>query len=127
MNKNLLIGVRKRTLMGLFLAAALGPFAICLAQAAASPATQVMSFGENIWGQLGNAGYTESNPTPTAVTLPGVIGRPIQVAAGEDHSIVLTSGGQIYTFGTGGLGSGNRYSEFRSPWRSPCPAPRAPL
>jgi alpha-tubulin suppressor-like RCC1 family protein len=104
-----------RRLAGVVLATALVPFAICLPPAAASPSKQVVSFGENIWGQLGNAGYAESDPTPDAVTLPGATGRPTQVAVGEDHSIVLTSGGQIYTFGTGGLGSGNRYSEFRSP------------
>lgn len=95
--------------------AMLAPFAICLPQAAAGSSMQVMSFGENIWGQLGNAGYVESAPTPAAVTLPGATGSPTQVAAGADHSIVLTSGGQIYTFGTGGLGSGNLFSEFRAP------------
>jgi alpha-tubulin suppressor-like RCC1 family protein len=86
-----------------------------LPQAAASSPGQVVSFGENIWGQLGNAGLAQSDPTPDAVTLPGATGSPVQVAVGEDHSIVLTSSGQIYTFGTGGLGSGNRFSEFRTP------------
>jgi alpha-tubulin suppressor-like RCC1 family protein len=105
--------VIKRSRIGVVLAVMLAPLAICLPQAAAN--SQVMSFGENIWGQLGNEGLAEDNPTPTVVTLPGATGSPMQVAVGEDHSIVLTSGGQIYTFGTGGLGSGNRFSEFRTP------------
>jgi alpha-tubulin suppressor-like RCC1 family protein len=115
MSRNRTIRATKRSGVAVVLAAVLAPFAICLPQAAASPPKQVVSFGENIWGQLGNAGYVESVPTPAAVTLPGATGSPVQVAAGTDHSIVLTSGGQIYTFGTGGLGSGNRYSEFRTP------------
>jgi alpha-tubulin suppressor-like RCC1 family protein len=97
------------------LAVVLAPLVICLSQAAADSPKQVVSFGENIWGQLGNAGYVESAPAPAAVTLPGATGSPTQVAVGEDHSIVLTSGGQVYTFGTGGLGSGNLFSEFRTP------------
>lgn len=101
--------------VGVVLVLVLAPFAICTSQAAANSSRLVMSFGENIWGQLGNAGLAESDPTPDAVTLPGAVGAPIRTAVGEDHSIVLTSGGQIYTFGTGGLGSGNRYSEFRTP------------
>jgi alpha-tubulin suppressor-like RCC1 family protein len=101
--------------MGVVLAIVLAPLAICLPQAAASSPKQVVSFGENIWGQLGNDGYVQDNPTPNAVALPSATGSPVQVAVGEDHSIVLTSGGQIYTFGTGGLGSGNRFSEFRTP------------
>jgi alpha-tubulin suppressor-like RCC1 family protein len=105
--------VSKRRGIAVVLAVVLAPLAICLPQAAAN--SQVMSFGENIWGQLGNEGLAESNPTPTVVTLPDAAGSPVQVAVGEDHSIVLTSGGQIYTFGTGGLGSGNRFSEFRTP------------
>jgi alpha-tubulin suppressor-like RCC1 family protein len=101
--------------MGVVSVVVLAPFAICASQAAANVTRPVMSFGENIWGQLGNAGYAESDPTPDAVTFPGAIGAPIQAAVGEEHSIVLTSGGQIYTFGTSGLGSGNQYSEFRTP------------
>ncbi len=101
--------------MGVILVSIFVLFGVCLTQAAAGSPTQVMSYGENIWGQLGNDGYVANNPTPTGVTLPGATGSPVQVAVGEDHSIVLTSSGQIYTFGTGGLGSGNRYSEFRTP------------
>jgi alpha-tubulin suppressor-like RCC1 family protein len=113
MKRDRTIRVNKHHQFGVVLAIVLAPLAICLPQAAAS--SQVMSFGENIWGQLGNEGLAESNPTPTVVTLPGATGSPVQVAVGEDHSVVLTSGGQIYTFGTGGLGSGNRFSEFRTP------------
>ncbi len=101
-------------------AAVLAPLAIGLPQAVASRPKEVVSFGENIWGQLGNDGYAQDNPTPNAITLPSGEGSsgegsPVQVAVGADHSIVLTSGGQIYTFGTGGLGGGNIYDEFRTP------------
>jgi alpha-tubulin suppressor-like RCC1 family protein len=63
---------------------------------------QLYAFGSNSLGQLGNATNDktpEPNPTPTLVTLPGAVGQVVQIAAGEAHSLVLTSGGQLYTFG----------------------------
>jgi alpha-tubulin suppressor-like RCC1 family protein len=110
--------IRKRTCggVGVVLLLVLLPFATRTPLAlAASPPGQVMDFGENIWGQLGNGGTANGDPNPQVVTLAGLDGSPVQVAAGTDHNIVLTSGGQIYTFGVSGLGSGNRYSEFRMP------------
>ena len=63
---------------------------------------QLYGFGDNQYGQLGNAtnnvGNTP-NPTPTLVALPGESGTVTQVAAGYDHSLAVTSSGQLYAFG----------------------------
>ena len=63
---------------------------------------QLYGFGDNQYGQLGNAtnnvGNTP-NPTPTLVTLPAESGTVTQVAAGYDHSLAVTSSGQLYAFG----------------------------
>jgi alpha-tubulin suppressor-like RCC1 family protein len=53
-------------------------------------------------GQLCNAvnnGTTKPNPTPIPVTLPGALGPVTQVAAGVNHSLAVTAGGQLYAFG----------------------------
>ena len=63
---------------------------------------QVYAFGSNRYGQLGNPANTASdtpNPTPTLVTLPGQVGTVTQISAGMAHSLVATSGGQVYAFG----------------------------
>jgi alpha-tubulin suppressor-like RCC1 family protein len=66
---------------------------------------QLYAFGNNLWGQLGNAtndgmsGYEANNPTPTLVTLPGETGPVTQAAAGGPDSLALTSTGQLYAFG----------------------------
>ncbi len=64
---------------------------------------QVFAFGRNHFGQLGNSvniGTENPNPTPTLVTLPGAGGTVTQIAAGSGHSLVLTSTGQLYAFGS---------------------------
>ena len=72
---------------------------------------QLYAFGSNAYGQLGiaaNSGMATPNPTPTLVGLPGAIGAITQIAAGDSHSLVLTSSGQLYAFGlnaSGALGS----------------------
>jgi alpha-tubulin suppressor-like RCC1 family protein len=87
---------------------------------------QLYAFGENFYGQLGSAtnSATElSNPTPALVSLPGASGPVIQVAAGGDHSLALTSGGQLYAFGrnnTGQLGSAPNSGTFNP---NPIPTP----
>jgi alpha-tubulin suppressor-like RCC1 family protein len=63
---------------------------------------QLYAFGTNYHGQLGsatNSGKTLPNPTPTQVSLPGETGTISQIAAGGNHSLVLTSSGQLYAFG----------------------------
>jgi alpha-tubulin suppressor-like RCC1 family protein len=83
---------------------------------AAGPSAQVMDFGENLWGQLGDGPDPESDPSLKVVTFADATGSPVQVAAGWDHSMVVTSSGQVYTAGTGGaLGGGSRFDEFRHP------------
>ena len=72
---------------------------------------QLYAFGYNYYGQLGNAtnnGNPNPNPAPTLVGLPGAIGPVTQIAAGDLHSLALTSSGQLYAFGQnfyGQLGS----------------------
>jgi alpha-tubulin suppressor-like RCC1 family protein/DNA-binding beta-propeller fold protein YncE len=69
---------------------------------AVTAAGRLDAFGENEYGQLGdttdNLTYAP-NPQPTLVTLPGEVGPVIQAAAGHDHSLALTSTGQLYAFG----------------------------
>jgi alpha-tubulin suppressor-like RCC1 family protein len=80
-------------------AAAGGAFSLAVTESG-----QLYAFGENINGELGNptnnlAKELKPNPTPTLVTLPGEVGSVTRVAAGDRHSLVLTSGGQLYAFG----------------------------
>jgi alpha-tubulin suppressor-like RCC1 family protein len=73
---------------------------------------QLYAFGENYFGQLGSttnnhSGFDGSgtpNPTPTLVTLPGASGQATQLAAGQYHSLALTSSGQLYAFGLNDVG-----------------------
>ena len=63
---------------------------------------QLYAFGYNFYGELGstaNVGTGNPNPTPALVSLPGASGQVIQIAAGGDHSLALTSTGQLYAFG----------------------------
>ncbi len=77
---------------------------------------QLYAFGENRLGQLGSAANQHQNPTPTLVDLPGEDGPVVQVAAGEYHSLALTSSGQLYAFGSNRFGQlGNATSSETSP------------
>ncbi len=70
---------------------------------------QLYAFGGNRYGELGNAtnaGTQTPNPTPTPVVLSNASGQVVQIAAGIEHSLALTSTGQLYAFG------GNRYGEL---------------
>jgi alpha-tubulin suppressor-like RCC1 family protein len=70
---------------------------------------QLFGFGYNGSGQLGNgtnAGANVANYTPLAITLPGATGPAIRIAAGDSHALVLTSTGQLYSFGD------NEYGEL---------------
>jgi alpha-tubulin suppressor-like RCC1 family protein len=74
---------------------------------AVTSAGQLYAFGSNFNGQLGIAANVETskaNPTPSPVGLPGVTGPVTQVAAGIDHSLALTSTGQLYAFGSNSFG-----------------------
>ncbi|MGP8204902.1 MAG: putative Ig domain-containing protein [Acidimicrobiales bacterium] len=73
--------------------------------ASGAPATspgQLYAFGDNYYGQLGNAtntGANTANATPALVTLPGATGPAAQVAAGGNQTLVVTTTGQLYAFG----------------------------
>jgi alpha-tubulin suppressor-like RCC1 family protein len=83
------------------------------AAAPTSVAGQVFAFGLNNYGQLGstaNTGTRNANPTPTLVMLPGATGPVTEIATGSNHSLAVTSTGQLYAFGYnyyGQLGSAN--------------------
>jgi alpha-tubulin suppressor-like RCC1 family protein len=68
---------------------------------------QLYAFGDNWYGELGSAtnNFTHNaNPTPTLVELSGATGPVTQIAAGADHSLAVTSTGQLYAFGGNGAG-----------------------
>ncbi len=70
-------------------------------------AGQLFAFGLNNFGQLGsatNSGTEKPNPTPTLVTLPGATGPVMAAAASENHSLALTSTGQLFAFGLNNFG-----------------------
>ena len=70
---------------------------------------QLYAFGANQYGQLGKTANNNANPSPTPVTLPGATGTIAKIAAGGNHSLALTSTGQLYAFGFdyyGQLGNG---------------------
>jgi alpha-tubulin suppressor-like RCC1 family protein len=86
---------------------------------------RLYAFGENRYGQLGNAtndGSEAPNPAPAPVSVPGG-GRPIAVAAGAQHSLVLTSAGQVYAFGDNEDGQLGRIANAESANPNPSPAP----
>ena len=69
---------------------------------ALSASGQLYAFGENGCGQLGNTtnlGSAEPNPTPALVSVPGASGQIVQIAAGGESSLVLTSTGRLFGFG----------------------------
>uniref|UniRef100_A0A182YB42 Regulator of chromosome condensation n=1 Tax=Anopheles stephensi TaxID=30069 RepID=A0A182YB42_ANOST len=63
-------------------------------------AGEVYSFGSNQYGQLGT-GDLQAPPggRPHLVRFPNGAGTVVSVAAGSNHSVVLTSRGAVYTFG----------------------------
>jgi len=91
---------------------------------ALTSAGQLYAFGDNHYGQLGvatNNGNDEPNSTPMPVTLPGASGTVTQIAAGSEHSLALTSTGQLYAFGWNGYGQLG--SEVNSDTSTPNPTP----
>src|SRR5450756_149320 len=72
---------------------------------------QVLAWGDNAYGELGNASITNST-TPVAVSLPS--GTTVTaIAAGYNHSLALTSSGQVLAWGYNGdgeLGNGTTTS-----------------
>ncbi len=85
---------------------------------------QLYAFGENHYGELGNATNNltqEPNPTPSLVTLPGEVGPVTLVAAGMSHSLALTSSGQLYAFGENRFGELGNTTNNRTEQPNPTP------
>jgi alpha-tubulin suppressor-like RCC1 family protein len=102
--------------------AAGGNFSLALTSAG-----QLYGFGSDFDGDLGTppragTGTVEATPTPTPITLPGLVGKVTQIAAGLYHSLVLSSTGQLYAFGSnwwGQLGSTTNVGTYKP---NPTPA-----
>lgn len=80
---------------------------------ALTTARDVFTWGSNQYGQLGHGEPGTNSPLPKQVRV--MSGLDVkQLAAGENHSCVLTSFGDIYTWGRGDygqLGHGNQLSK----------------
>ena len=86
---------------------------------------QLYAFGDNLYGELGNAtntGTGDPNPTPALVVLPGQSGPVTQIAAGGSHSLALTSSGQLYAFGDNREGQLGRATNSGTEQPNPTPA-----
>jgi alpha-tubulin suppressor-like RCC1 family protein len=59
---------------------------------------QLYSFGLDNEGELGRTANAGTNP-PALVTLPGQLGTITSISAGNSHTLVATSSGQVYAFG----------------------------
>jgi alpha-tubulin suppressor-like RCC1 family protein len=96
---------RRRPGRGALSATVLCVLALALALCSSASAAQLFAFGDNGSGQLGTgATSTTPNFTPAPASLPGASGTVVQAAAGDFHSLAVTSGGQLYTFGSNGFG-----------------------
>ncbi len=87
---------------------------------------QLYDFGSNKYGQLGtefNSGTEKPNPTPAPVALPGTVGSVTQIAAGWQHSLVVTSSGQLYAFGRNQHGQLGSEVNFAPNSTNPNPTP----
>jgi alpha-tubulin suppressor-like RCC1 family protein len=62
---------------------------------------KVYSWGSDSYGQLGDNGANTNQPTPVAVDMSGVLyGKAVTtIAAGDQHSLALTSDGKVYSWG----------------------------
>jgi alpha-tubulin suppressor-like RCC1 family protein len=66
---------------------------------------EVIAWGGNGNGQLGNGGTTDSR-IPVKIDTTGALAgkRVVAIAAGDDHSIALASDGMVFTWGHNGYG-----------------------
>ena len=67
---------------------------------------QVYSWGDNGYGQIGDATSGNTRLEPVAIKTSGVLNgkRIVSIAAGFDHSLVLDSTGRLYSFGANSNG-----------------------
>jgi alpha-tubulin suppressor-like RCC1 family protein len=85
---------------------------------------QLYGFGDNGFGELGRAnGINSPNPRPERVVLPGATGGVNQAAAGGEYgfSLVVTSTGQLYSFGANESGELGRTTNLGSYSANPRP------
>jgi alpha-tubulin suppressor-like RCC1 family protein len=78
---------------------------------------QLYGFGENSYGQLGVSASSGATPTPQAVILPAQAAPVSHIAAGLEHTLVLTAAGQLYSFGEncfGQLGVMNNVGTYKA-------------
>ena len=86
---------------------------------------QVYAMGENNFGQLGvatNSGATTANSTPALVSLPGQTGTVTQIAAGANHSLAVTSTGELYAWGDNQYGQLGSKAGYGATTANPTPA-----
>jgi alpha-tubulin suppressor-like RCC1 family protein len=82
---------------------------------------QVFSFGGNYYGQLGlglSRGEVVTFPTKTIDDQK--VGKIVAISAGHDHSLILNSQGQVFSFGSnedGKLGLGTKEKFYPEPMR----------
>src|SRR5438876_1221695 len=121
--------MRRITKFGLLLAVALAALVssrgVSFAQAPRAGGSQVVAWGYNYEGELGNGSFTPNPPYGSATPLPvsGLTG-VVAIAGGYFHSLALRSDGTVWTWGRnyeGQLGSG-RFSK-NSPYGSATPVP----
>jgi alpha-tubulin suppressor-like RCC1 family protein len=99
-----------------------GLTAASAASAAQQPAGTALAWGANFGGQLGDGSAT-NRATPVPVDLPALT-RVTAVAAGDVHSLALTSGGRVLAWGgnfVGQLGDGST-TDSSTPVRVHLPA-----
>ncbi|MEU8545367.1 Ig-like domain repeat protein [Streptomyces sp. NPDC048717] len=63
----------------------------------------VLTWGINLWGQLGDGTTVFNRPTPGDTALPAGL-RFTAIAAGGYHTLALTSSGRVYAWGLDGSG-----------------------
>jgi alpha-tubulin suppressor-like RCC1 family protein len=86
---------------------------------ALSETGEVYSFGNGAYGQLGH-GDQEDQHTPRPIAaLQGM--RVGIIAAGDQHSLVVSTAGRLYSFGHGGQGAlATRAVSTRPDWSQRC-------
>jgi alpha-tubulin suppressor-like RCC1 family protein len=119
-------GARRWFLTGFIalLAALLLPSQVMALTVPTSPG-HLYAFGSNDSGQLGNStniGTPTANPTPAQVALPQGSGYVTSVAAGTFSTLVLTSLGQVYSFGANY--SGQLGTTLDAETETPVPTPQ---
>ncbi len=90
---------------------------------ALTSAGQLYAFGNNNYGQLAIPTATAQTATPTLVSLPRENGVVTQVAAGGGQTLVVTSSGQLYTFGFNIYGQLGNAANVGTQNANPTPTP----